>query len=132
MAIESNTHQASFVSKHLGTTTNTFCKPSNQTKTKYSDWRQKWNLIYFNEKAIWHWCLPFRFVPYSEIICGKNNTARDGVPRAISDAMRSFPSGHAQLSTYVAIFMVVSFNFIQSPKFKQCFSKPRQDREFRI
>ena len=29
------------------------------------------------------------------------------MPRAISDAMKSFPSGHAQLSTFAAIFMVV-------------------------
>lgn len=49
-----------------------------------------------------------KFVPYNEIKCGQNNTANNGVPRAISDAMKSFPSGHAQLSTFMAVFMVVN------------------------
>ena len=48
-----------------------------------------------------------RFISYHEIECSKDNSAGGGVPRAITDAMRSFPSGHAQLSTYTAMVMVV-------------------------
>lgn len=45
------------------------------------------------------------FITYSSIMCTEENSPRNGVPRAVSDAMKSFPSGHAQLSTYVAVFM---------------------------
>jgi len=48
-----------------------------------------------------------QFIPYYEITCSMENSARNGVPRAISDVMKSFPSGHALLSTYAAVFMVV-------------------------
>ena len=48
------------------------------------------------------------FIPYTKIECTGENTARNGVPRAISDAMKSFPSGHAQLSTHCAVFVIVS------------------------
>ena len=52
-------------------------------------------------------------MPYWRIECSQNNTARNGVPRAISDAMKSFPSGHAQLSAFAAVFMIVSGNCIK-------------------
>ena len=48
-----------------------------------------------------------RFIPYHDIVCSDENSPRNGVPRAISDVKKSFPSGHALLSTYAAIFMVV-------------------------
>jgi len=50
---------------------------------------------------------PGQFISYHEIECSKDNSAGGGVPRAITDAMRSFPSGHAQLSTYTAMVMVM-------------------------
>ena len=52
-----------------------------------------------------------RFVSYAQIECSQSNTARNGVPRAISDAMKSFPSGHAQLSTHCAVFVIL---YVQS------------------
>lgn len=51
---------------------------------------------------------PGQFIPYYQVNCSLINSPRNGVPRAISDAMKSFPSGHAQLSTFAAVFMVVS------------------------
>jgi len=48
-----------------------------------------------------------QFIRYHDIVCSDTNSPRNGVPRAIFDAKKSFPSGHALLSTYSAIFMVV-------------------------
>jgi len=48
-----------------------------------------------------------QFPMSKRVSCSQENSARNGVPRAISDVKKSFPSGHALLSTYAAIFMVV-------------------------
>ncbi len=47
------------------------------------------------------------FVRFTPDLCTATNDARNGVPRAIYDAMRSFPSGHAQLSCYAATFAII-------------------------
>ena len=44
---------------------------------------------------------------YAQIECSQSNSARNGVPRALYDAMKSFPSGHAQLSTHCAVFVIL-------------------------
>ena len=49
-----------------------------------------------------------RFIPYHQIECTQENIAIDGIPKPLSDIMKSFPSGHAQSSTHCAIFMMVS------------------------
>eukprot|EP00093_Oithona_nana_P013067 13067.XXX_630006_631277_1 [CDS] Oithona nana genome sequencing. len=50
---------------------------------------------------------PGSFVSYAQIECSQSNSARNGVPRALYDAMKSFPSGHAQLSTHCAVFVIL-------------------------
>ena len=52
-------------------------------------------------------------------MCSDANSPRNGVPRAIFDAKKSFPSGHALLSTYAAIFMVVSAQYILKFRFSK-------------
>ena len=59
------------------------------------------------EFKVWKNLWSFSFVSYSQIECTQSNSARNGVPRAIYDAMRSFPSGHAQLSTHCAVFVIL-------------------------
>ncbi len=54
------------------------------------------------------WPYFFRFVPYSSMECQGDEGSVEGVPKAIADSMKSFPSGHAQNSTYAAVFMAVS------------------------
>ena len=61
----------------------------------------------------------FRFIRYHDIVCSDANSPRNGVPRAIFDAKKSFPSGHALLSTYAAIFMVVSAQYILKFRFSK-------------
>ena len=51
-------------------------------------------------------------------LCTQANTSRNGVPRAIVDSLRSFPSGHAQLSCYTSMFAFVR-KFQSMIKFRQ-------------
>lgn len=48
------------------------------------------------------------YVTFDISWCQDQNTARNGAPKAIYDGMKSFPSGHAQMSCYASIFAIVS------------------------
>lgn len=52
------------------------------------------------------------FIYYTDIHCHNTNSAGDGVAVRITDSMKSFPSGHAQLSAYAAIYMML---YLYSP-----------------
>jgi hypothetical protein len=53
-------------------------------------------------------CLHFSFVYYSNAACQNSDVADNGVPKRVTDAMKSFPSGHAQVSAYAATFFIVN------------------------
>lgn len=47
------------------------------------------------------------YVTFDISWCQDQNTARNGAPKAIYDGMKSFPSGHAQMSCYASIFAIL-------------------------
>ena len=49
-----------------------------------------------------------RYVKFNVDLCTASNDPDNGVPRPLFDAVRSFPSGHAQLSCFAAVFGIVS------------------------
>ncbi len=54
---------------------------------------------------------PCSFVPFSESLCAGSNAAdpSSGHPKAIFDAAKSFPSGHAQFSAFVFFSVAVAY-----------------------